>query len=206
MWQLWRRVQRHRRLIVGVCAAVATGASVLALAPPPPATRTVLVARHALEAGEAMRASDVATEQMPVGLVPDGALDALPESGARLSADISAREVVTAARLARSGPLAGLAPGERAVAVSLTTTGEPLVRSGTRVELVLPPVDGAPPGVVPARLLTRPTAAAASSSPLSPRTEGGLRALVAVPASGASAVALAAAAGPLPFLLVPPDR
>ena len=79
----------------------------------------VVVAVRDLAPGEVLGPRDVVVESWPVAVVPDGALDAVPD-GATASAPIVAGEAVVAARVAPDGlsaVAARLPPGWRAVAV-----------------------------------------------------------------------------------------
>jgi Flp pilus assembly protein CpaB len=108
-------------------------------------TRPVLVAAVDLPAGVPVPPDAVRTEDRPVGLVPDDALDTLP-SGATTRAPVAAGEVVLGRRLDPSGasPLAAALPdGSRGVAVPRTDT-VPELQPGDRVDVLV-----AHPGLEP---------------------------------------------------------
>jgi Flp pilus assembly protein CpaB len=88
-------------------------------------TRTVVVARHDLDVGHVMTAGDTEHRRVPIGAVPDRAVDGDPE-GRTVTAAIGSGEVVSSQRLAPEGlhGLAALVPdGRRAVAVPTDGTG-----------------------------------------------------------------------------------
>jgi Flp pilus assembly protein CpaB len=157
-------------------------------------TRPVLVAAVDLPAGVPVPPDAVRTEDRPVGLVPDDALDTLP-SGATTRAPVAAGEVVLGRRLDPSGasPLAAALPdGSRGVAVPRTDT-VPELQPGDRVD-VLVAHPGLEPGVSPAR--TAATGAVVAHV-------GELAVLVAVRPHEVGEVASAAGAGLAMVVLVP---
>jgi Flp pilus assembly protein CpaB len=98
---------------------------------------TILVASRPLAPGEAVRADAVERREWPVALLPDGALEVLPDP-AVASAPVAAGEPLVAARLGRPdvGAVASLVPsGTRAVAVARGDAPLP-VEVGDRVDVV----------------------------------------------------------------------
>jgi Flp pilus assembly protein CpaB len=88
-------------------------------------TRPTLVTTRPVAAGDALGPANAAVRDVPVALRPDGALDALPDpatTSAVTAAPLAAGEIVTRARLGRSGrsPTAALlGDGRRGVAVAV---------------------------------------------------------------------------------------
>ena len=120
----------------------------------------VLVAARHLEAGERLDASDVRVVPHPAPMVPDGALDQLPE-GSRLAHPVHEGEVIVAGRLAPEGlsaVAARLPRGTRAMAIPLDPATTPPLALGDRVDVVVavPPEaagGGAPGFVIAERVL-----------------------------------------------------
>jgi Flp pilus assembly protein CpaB len=115
-------------------------------------TRAVLVVQRARDAGEQLRAGDVALVQRPLATVPRTALGTLTR-GAVLRAAVVEGEVVVAERLAEtklSAVAARLPAGTRAMAIPIDTGTAPPLGVGDRVDvLVALPVEaagGGPPG------------------------------------------------------------
>jgi Flp pilus assembly protein CpaB len=99
--------------------------------------RTILVTRHPVATGDVLADADVESKSWPVALVPDGAVDSLPDP-AVATAPMAAGEPVVAARLGRpaAGPVAALVPGgHRAIAVPRGDAPLPLT-VGDRVDVV----------------------------------------------------------------------
>jgi Flp pilus assembly protein CpaB len=124
----WRRFTRRRSIhwllagLLAVATAWAVGTTVAAAEADRRRwgeDRAVAVAAHPIAPGTVIGGGDVRMERGPAGVVPDGALDALPV-GAVAVDPIVAGEAVVATRLAPDG-LHGLAallpPGWRAFAV-----------------------------------------------------------------------------------------
>lgn len=157
-------------------------------------TRPVLVAAVDLPAGVPVPPDAVRTEDRPVGLVPDDALDTLPP-GAVTRAPLAAGEAVLGRRLDPSGAsalAAALPDGTRGVAVPRTDT-VPEVQPGDRVDVLV--VESAlDPGVGPARTAAIGAVVA---------HVGELAVLVAVRPHEVGDVAAAAVAGLAMVVLVP---
>jgi Flp pilus assembly protein CpaB len=95
--------------------------------------RSILVTRDEVGVGDVLDAGDVEARAWPVGLVPDGALESLPDP-AVAAAPMAAGEPVVSARLGRPalGPVGALVPpGARAVAVPRGTAPLPLTVGDT---------------------------------------------------------------------------
>ena len=104
----------------------------------------VVVVRRAVAAGDTIRGGDVEVDAWPAALVPDDALQAVPDA-AVASAALVPGEALVASRVAPAGmgPVAARVPdGWRAVAVPTSASGlgppaPPLV-VGDRVDLLAP--------------------------------------------------------------------
>lgn len=140
------RLLRHRRLIAAVLLAGATLAGLRTLAPPPPDTVDVLVARHDLPAGARLAADDLTRTAFPTGLAP--ATTPTDAVGRVLAAPIGRGEPVTDRRLV--GPaLAQAQGGQTVLPLRLPDAGmAALLRPGDVVDLY-----ATDPGTGDARLL-----------------------------------------------------
>jgi len=97
----------------------------------------VAVAARAVDAGEVVRAADVASRRLPASVLPDGPLATSPAGRVAL-VPLVAGEVLLAARLAPEGlrGVAALVPaGQRALAVPVDPGGLAL-RVGDRVDVL----------------------------------------------------------------------
>ncbi len=98
----------------------------------------VVVAARDLPRGHTLAPGDLVVADRPAPLVPRGALTEVPAAGT-LTADTTAGEVVTSARLAPGGlgPVAALvASGRRAVAIPVDAGASLRVTAGDRVDLL----------------------------------------------------------------------
>jgi Flp pilus assembly protein CpaB len=106
--------------------------------------RTILVAGRAIAAGETLHADDVERRPWPLALLPEGAVDSLPDP-AVAAAPMAAGEPVVTARLGRPamGAVASLVPdGSRAVAVARGSAALPVVvGDGVEVIAALDPLE-----------------------------------------------------------------
>ncbi|MBP2371029.1 SAF domain-containing protein [Pseudonocardia parietis] len=189
----WARALLLRRL---AAAVLAVAALVVAAAPDPADERAaVLVAARDLSPGVPLRPADVTVAAWPPGLVPGGALRAVPDVDGRAPAGpVRAGEPLTDLRLI--GPeLAVRAGGPDASAVPLRPADPAvaaLLSAGSRVDVIAggpegPRVLAARAGVV-AVLPPAPGGVGAGSGP-------GPLVLVALPEAEATAVAAATLAG-----------
>jgi Flp pilus assembly protein CpaB len=99
--------------------------------------RAVVVAARDVEPGAALDATNTEVRELPVALVPDGVLTALPD-GATANTTLLAGEPVHRRRIGRAGdgPVAAMLPdGTRGLAVPRDESGLPL-RPGDRVDVV----------------------------------------------------------------------
>lgn len=159
-----RAVLVRRRLLSAVCAAVAVLAAVRAVAPPPQPTASALVAVRHLAAGSVVGPGDVASEALPVTVVPDDVAEA--PVGRTLASAVGQGEVVTEARLVGRSLLEGR-PGALALPVRVPDADVvALLRVGDRVDLfAADPAAAEPVGVrIAASLLVLALPAAAGRS------------------------------------------
>lgn len=127
-------VLRHRRLLAGVCAAVAAAAVLHVVQPPPSATEDVLVAARDLPAGAVLAHDDVRTAAYALGTAPDGLV--VDPVGRALAGPVRRGEPVTTSRVVEPGML-DEHPGLVAVPVRIPdATTVALLRVGDRVDLV----------------------------------------------------------------------
>ena len=139
----WRRLGR-RRLRRGLVAVVVAGAvATTAVAEQRrrawEPTTTVVVAARDLPAGAPLDGGAAAARRVPADLAPASALDPTPVGGAlpTLSRPVGAGEVLVADDVAppgRTGLVASLEDGERAVAVPVATA--PTLQVGQHVDLL----------------------------------------------------------------------
>lgn len=126
-----------RLVLAASCFALA---AVLALGSPSGGARgagAVLVARHALAAGQVLRASDVRVVRWPRALAPPAALATLSAAvGRRLAAPITAGEPLVPQRLVGRDLAAGLGPEWVAMSVPVADARvTDFVHAGDRVDL-----------------------------------------------------------------------
>lgn len=129
-----RAVLARRRLLAAALTAVAVAAGVHAVAAPPPAEVSVLVAARDLPAGTVLAPGDLTSAAFAPGSVPAGVA---PEAAGRtLAAPLRAGEPVTDVRLVGPALTEGY-PGLAAVPVRLPDAGMAgLLRVGDRIDLV----------------------------------------------------------------------
>lgn len=131
-----RSVLRHRRGLAALAAAAAVLAGLLAVAPPEPATRVLLVAARDLPAGARLGAGDLRPTRVPVDVAPAGALSAA--DGEVLAAPVRRGEPVTDARIVGPGLLPrGSVADEEAVPIRLSDAAQAaLLEPGDQVDLL----------------------------------------------------------------------
>ncbi|HEX6887150.1 MAG TPA: Flp pilus assembly protein CpaB [Candidatus Nanopelagicales bacterium] len=156
-----RLVRRHRRALAGLFAALAILTLGLALRPPPPATRTVVVAARALATGTRLEAGHLTTAAVPTGVALPGVADRPdPLVGRVLAAPLIAGEPVALTRLA-SPPGSGwaLPPGSVPLPVRFPDAGAvALLGAGQQVDVLVaagPSQDAASSLPLPARVVAR---------------------------------------------------
>jgi Flp pilus assembly protein CpaB len=97
-----RALRRHRRKLAILATLAAVLAGLTALAPPRPATVSVVTAEHMLAGGTTVRAEDLDTMELPPGAVPDGAWSEPSEVvGQTLAGPVPAGQVLTPTALLR---------------------------------------------------------------------------------------------------------
>jgi pilus assembly protein CpaB len=134
---LRRRVLVHRRLLGGLCAALAAWLVVQAATAPPPPTIPVWTAARDLASGTVLTPDDLTRTGFAPGSVPPAALRS-PDSvlGHTLATPLGRGEPVTPAHLVGADRLAGY-PGRVAVAVRIPDAAVvALLTPGQRVGLV----------------------------------------------------------------------
>ncbi len=126
---------RRRRLIAALLLGVGAAVAVRSVAPPAPATATLLVAARDLPAGREVAAADLVPVEVPPDAVPEGLARA--PVGRRLAAPVRAGEAVTDVRLV--GPALGTAQpaGTVTVPLRLSDAGQvALLTPGDRISLL----------------------------------------------------------------------
>jgi len=165
-------------------------------------TRPVVVVTRAVDAGQAVRATDVEVRRWPRALVVDGALDRTPV-GRRALVPLVAGEPLLAARVSGSaddGPSALLAPDERGVAVPIAVPGLPL-EAGDHVDVLAGgTVGGGPDGDLPIGG-RRPDVVATDAAVVRVADE---TVVLAVERTAAADIAAALTEGPVVLALRPP--
>jgi Flp pilus assembly protein CpaB len=97
-----RALRRHRRKLAILATLATVLAGLTALAPPRPATVSVVTAEHMLAGGTTVRAEDLDTTELPPGAVPDGAWSEPSEVvGQTLAGPVPAGQVLTPTALLR---------------------------------------------------------------------------------------------------------
>lgn len=154
---LRRAVLRRRRLLAAVLTAVAVGAGLRAVAAPPPATVSVVVAARDLPAGAELEADDLVAAEFAPGSAPDDL--AADPTGRILAAPVRRGEPVTDVRLVGPQLTEGLSD-LTATPVRLPDAGMVgLLRVGDRIDLVAadPRGDGAETVAVDTPVLAIPS-------------------------------------------------
>ncbi len=199
----WARVALLRRVtaaVLGVLAVV-----LLVLPDGTPDESSVLVAARDLAPGATVGVTDLAVRAWPSGLVPAGALRAVPDADGRvLAGAVRAGEALTDLRLV--GPqLVTRAAGPDAAAVPLRPADPAvaaLLAPGSVVDVVAAGDDPGAGRVVAGRATVLSVLAAAPSGPSGPGRDGaGPLVLVALPQDVATEVAAASLAGELAVTL-----
>lgn len=129
------RLLQRRRLIAAVLAGAAALAGLRAVAPPPPDTVDVLVARRDLPAGARLESGDLTRTAFPASLAPASPTTDDDAVGRVLAAPIGRGEPLTGVRLV--GPaLAEAQDGQTVLPVRLPDAGmAALLRPGDVVDL-----------------------------------------------------------------------
>ncbi|MCU1516952.1 MAG: flagellar biosynthesis protein FlgA [Pseudarthrobacter sp.] len=135
---------RNRRLAVALLLCVAASVAVHQLTPAPAHTVTTLAAAHDLPAGATLAASDVASVNVPPGLLAPGSLrDSAAAEGKQLAGPLRKGQLLTDAQVVGPGLLAGTPPGSAAVPLRMADPASiQLVAPGQLVDVVLTGDDG----------------------------------------------------------------
>lgn len=115
-----RLLLRRRRLLSALLLGTAVLAGIQTVAPPDPATVSVLVAARDLPAGQTLEAADLSTVALPEGAVPSGIVDTAYAQGRVTTGPIRRGEPLTEVRFVGEPILAGYA-GLVAVPVRIPT-------------------------------------------------------------------------------------
>ena len=139
---LW--LGRNRRLAAALLLCAAAAITVNQLTPAPLATVTALAAARDLPAGTAITASDLASVQVPPGMVAEGFLqDTAAAAGKQLAAPVRGGQLITDAQLVGPGLLTGTPPGSAAVPLRMADPSSiQLVSPGQLVNVVLTSANG----------------------------------------------------------------
>lgn len=199
-----RLVRRHRRLLAGVAAAASIAALGMALQPPAPATRAVIVAAADLPAGRSLTSEDLVVAHVPEGVLPAGARGSADSFlGRVLAAPMARGEAIAAHRLTEL-PAWSVPPGAMPTPVRFADAGAAsLLAAGQHVDVVAasgPGLDGAAP-YMSAELVAQDILVLAVISPEpdaegildGPATDGEQTPLVVLAADRAAALAIAGA-------------
>jgi Flp pilus assembly protein CpaB len=201
-----RRVRRtvlaRRRLLAGVCAAIAVAAAFQANAAPPPPRTLVLTAARDLAGGVVVHRADLRRIPFDPQSVPTGTLNsATAAMGRTTTGPIRAGEPITDARLLTASLLEGY-PGLVAVPVRIGDAGAVrLLRVGDRVDVLA----ADPQGEAAAAVLGRdvPVLAIPGSAGGTPGLTTGALVVLGFPDASVPAVAQASVAS---FLSVAVSR
>ncbi|MDT0196840.1 RcpC/CpaB family pilus assembly protein [Arthrobacter sp. AB6] len=130
---------RNRRLAAALLLCAAAAITVQQLTPAPVYTVSALAAARDLPAGTAMAAADLASVQVPPGMLSDGFLNQPGEAaGKQLAAPLRRGQLLTDAQLLGPGLLAGTPPGSAAVPLRMADPSSiQLVSPGQLVNVVL---------------------------------------------------------------------
>lgn len=143
-----RAVLLRRRLLAACCAGLAVLVGIGAVAPAPPPTEVVTVARHDLAAGTTLAPDDVEERAVAPDFVPAGAVTPADLVGRTTTGAVRAGEILTDARTLSADLLRGQ-PGQVATPVRIPDAGSvDLVRVGDRVDILAADPQGAAPASV----------------------------------------------------------
>lgn len=193
-----RTLRRHRRWTVALCAALAVFSFTRALAPPAPATTSVVVAARDLPAGQLLRPDDVRVVRLPQDVAPVGvAASAAVLVNRTLASPIRKGEPISDRRVVGDALVAGYDAGLVATPVRIEDADVvSLLRVGDHIDVyaaVSADVDDARRVVTDAAVVTLPQVAADSHD--------GALVVLAVTPGDAAALAQGSAAGPLSISL-----
>ena len=137
-------LSRNRRLAAALLLCAAAAITVQQLTPEPVYTVSALAAARDLPAGTAMASADLASVQVPPGMLADGFLHEAGEAaGKQLAAPLRKGQLLTDAQLLGPGLLAGTPPGSAAVPLRMADPSSiQLVSPGQLVNVVLTAANG----------------------------------------------------------------
>lgn len=137
-------LSRNRRLAAALLLCAAAAITVQQLTPAPVYTVPALAAARDLPAGTAMAAADLASVQVPPGMLADGFLNGPGEAaGKQLAAPLRKGQLLTDAQLLGPGLLTGTPPGSAAVPLRMADPSSiQLVSPGQLVNVVLTAAGG----------------------------------------------------------------
>ena len=135
---------RNRRLALALLLCAAAAITVHQLTPAPVYTVTALAAARDIPAGAAMSPADLASVQVPPGMMASGFLKESGEAaGKQLAAPLRKGQLLTDAQLLGPGLLAGTPPGSAAVPLRMADPSSiQLVSPGQLVNVVLTSANG----------------------------------------------------------------
>src|SRR3954468_11926655 len=188
-----RTVLARRRVLAGVCAAVAVGAALPANAAPAPPRTPGLTAARDLAGGTVVHPGDLRRIPFDPDSVPNGTLtSATAAVGRTTTGPIRAGEPITDARLLTASLLEGY-PGLVAVPVRIGDAGAVrLLRVGDRVDVLAADPQGDSAATVVGRDV--PVLAIPSSADGTPGLSNGALVVLGLPDSSVRAVAQASVA------------
>ncbi len=168
LYRAQRLIARYRRTLAAALAAAGVLALVHLLAPPPPQTMSVLVARHDLVGGSPLSPSDLRAVSLSDAAVPPTALRSMDSAvGRTLAGPVGTGELITSTRLVGPGLAAGFGVGRVSAPVRVADAeAVGLLRVGDRIDLYAATDRGdeAPTVVRDAPVIAIPAADAAASS------------------------------------------
>jgi pilus assembly protein CpaB len=131
-------IRRNRRLAVALLLCLATGLAVQQLTPAPDATVPAWAAARDLPAGRLLAAADLASVQVPPGVLPGGSLDQAALEGKQLAVALRRGQLLADSQLVGPGLLAGSPPGAAAVPLRMADPASvQLVSPGQLVNVVM---------------------------------------------------------------------
>ncbi len=208
-----RMTRRHRRLLAAAAAAASIAALGLALQPPQPPTRAVVVAAGDLPTGITLAPADLEVAAVPGGVLPDTTFTAAHQVVGRvLAAPLAAGEAVGGHRLTPA-PVWSLPPGTMPLPVRFADgSAAGLLTAGQHVDVLAagrPGLDVAT--TTPAELVAQRALVLSVISPdddagtfvASSQTESATLVVLAVPRATALAVAGAQTRADLRFVMHP---
>lgn len=195
--RLRRFFRTRRRLIAALLAGVAVWAGLTVLRPPPPSTTGVLVTTRALSGGSSVVADDVQVRDLPTAVLPAAYLNSPEQAiGRPVTVALPAGAILLPSTVVSRDALAG--PGMAVLPVTLIASASGLIEVGDRIDLIASDEDGSAPVASAARVVAV-LAENDEGGALGGSRSGGPIVLVELRPNALTAVAAAAARGPLGF-------